>query len=313
VSREAHQPPGPPGEPLLALVGSTASGKTEFALELAPRLGAEIVSLDSMLVYRGMDIGTAKPTDAQRAAVPTHLLDRVEPHESYDVQQYLVDVQLVLAELRARGRRALFVGGTGFYLQCLTRGLFQGPPPDRALRAALEQRYASEGAAALHRELAALDPAAAARIHPHDRKRLVRALEVPAQTGRTLTAWQGQWNLAPRPRRIVGLEPDPDRLARRIEGRTAQMLAAGWIDEVRRIEGGGGFGPTAAAALGYGEVRAHLRGELARHELEPAITARTRQFARTQRTWWRRFDDLTSVDPQAPQAIERALGALDGN
>lgn len=323
MSAVDEAPRSAPDDPLAglrvdAVVGPTASGKTALALELAGALGAEIVSLDSMLVYRGLDVGTAKPTAAERAAVPHHLIDLVDPRERYDVQRYLSDVGRVVGDLRARGVRPLFVGGTGFYLKALCHGLFDGPRPDPALRAALQARVAGEGSAALHRELARRDPESAARIHPNDAQRVVRALEVLEQTGRPLSALQREWRTASgaatagRPRRLVGLRPPPDQLERRIVARTEAMLAGGWIDEVRAIEAGGGFGPTAAQALGYPEVRAHLAGEFDRAELARVVALRTRQFARRQRTWYRHFDDIVWLDPEAPDARERSRRALAG-
>ena len=285
-------------QPLLFLVGPTASGKSELALPLAEAIGAEVLALDSMTVYRGLDVGTAKPGAPERARVPHHLLDLAEPSERYDVQRYLRDARAALADIQARGRRGLFVGGTGFYLRALTHGLFEGPDPDPELRAALERRADEQGSEALHTELARRDPDAAARIHPNDRKRVVRALEVLEQTGRTLTDWQAQWRdaegaeRAGRARRILGLAPPRDLLDERIERRVERMLASGWIDEVARIRNASGFGPTARAALGVPEILAHLSGELPRTELVPRITTRTRRFARSQLTWLRRYPDI---------------------
>ncbi|QDU67056.1 tRNA (adenosine(37)-N6)-dimethylallyltransferase MiaA [Engelhardtia mirabilis] len=300
-----------------AVVGPTAAGKTALSLELAERLGAEIVSLDSMLVYRGLDIGTAKPSALERARVPHHLIDLVDPPERYDVQRYLDDVAQVVGDLRQRGRRAFFVGGTGFYLKALCHGLFDVPRPDPQLRAALAARAETEGAATLHGELARLDPPSAARIHPNDTRRVQRALEVIEQTGTPLSQLQRQWRDEQgarsdgRPRRLVGLQPAPEVLERRIVDRTRKMLAAGWIEEVRAILASGGFGETSGQALGYPQIQAHLRGELAREDLEPEIAVRTRQFARRQRTWYRHFDDIVWLDPDAPHALERALAVIE--
>jgi tRNA dimethylallyltransferase len=283
------------GEPLVALVGVTASGKTELALGLAERLGREIVSLDSMLVYRGMDVGTAKPTPEERARVPHHLIDRVDPAEAYDARRYLLDVAQVCADLAGRGVRPLFVGGTGFYLKLLSDGLFEGPPVDPAVRAALEARGADEGWGQLHAELLEADPPSGRRIHPNDHKRVVRALEVLEQTGRPLSEWQAQWAAAearPRPRCLLGLEPDPARYEARIAARIRGMLADGWIEEVRRIRDGAGFGASAIQALGYPELLAHLEEPGDEAALVDRIALKTRQFARRQRTWWRRFEDL---------------------
>ncbi len=281
-----------------ALVGPTASGKSALALRVAQRVGAELVSLDSMQVYRRMDIGTAKPTPAERARVRHHMLDLVEPCELYDVTRFLADLEPVLRDARERGRRLLFVGGTGFYLKALLDGLFEGPPVDRALRSELEARLANEGAAVLHAELARVDARSAQRIHPNDTKRVVRALEVHAQTGRPLSDWQREWSsfgAAPRAaeRVLVGLEIRNDELDRRIRARTRSMLAAGWPEEARSIEGTGGFSKSSIQALGYAEA---LELAHARLEFEAAATRialATRQFARRQRTWYRKFADIT--------------------
>lgn len=300
-------------EPLRALVGPTASGKTALAIELAERVGAEILSLDSMLVYRGLDLGTAKPDAADRARVRHHLLDLVSPAERYDVQRYLADARAALADIHARGRRALFVGGTGFYLAALLRGLFEGPAVDPELRARLEARAAERGAGPLHAELAAVDPESAGRLHPNDVRRVIRGLEVLEQTGRPLSDWQREWGAAPTPRveraRLVGLALETPELDRRIRARTKAMLDAGWREEARAVSAGPGFGPSARQALGYAEVLAWADGAATREETEERIVLRTRQFARRQRTWYRKFP-VRWLDPDDPAIAEAALEAL---
>jgi len=332
------------GQPLRALVGVTATGKTELALALAERGSFEIVSLDSMLVYRGMDVGTAKPDRSARERVRHHVIDCADPPERYDVLRYLRDVEEAVRAIERRGARPLFVGGTGFYLKALTHGIFAGPPADLELRARLTRRARERGSRALHGELARLDPDAARRIHPNDERRVVRALEVLEQTGVALSAWQRQWRErgprtgavgptgegapsgdggegtpAPgRPRRIVGLAVGVDELDERIAGRTRAMLEAGWVEEARAIRDGIGFGPTSIQALGYGEVLRHLDGELGRDELEATIALRTRQFARRQRTWFRKFADIQWVDAaerggrDVERAVDQALAVLAG-
>ncbi|MEM7308626.1 MAG: tRNA (adenosine(37)-N6)-dimethylallyltransferase MiaA [Planctomycetota bacterium] len=309
----------PQDQPLFFLIGPTAAGKSALALEVAERAGAEILSLDSMQVYRGMDVGTAKPSAAERARVPQHLIDLVEPTERYHAHRYLEDAARAWHAVRERGRPALFVGGTGLYLKALTHGLFEGAPHDPELREDLNLRAAAEGSPALHAELSAVDPAAAARIHPNDAKRVVRGLEVFRGSGRRLSELQEEWKRAAdgRPRTVVGVTPAPERLEQRIRARTRAMLAAGWIDEVRALLAAGGFGPTSAQALGYPEIRAHLAGELDAAELEAAIALRTRQFARRQRTWFRSFPETVWVDPEpdreavnAKRAPEQVLQAL---
>ena len=304
---------GPLGDrKLLGLVGPTASGKTALSLALAEALGAEIVSVDSMLVYRGMDVGTAKPTAEERARVRHHLVDLADPSESYDVVRYAADVEACVGA--AGDRPLLFVGGTGFYWRALTHGIFDGPPTSPELRKELEQRARDIGAEALHAELVAIDPVAATRIHPNDVRRVVRALEVERQTGRTLTDWQAQWREGPgmtgepragAERTLVGLQVEPEVLESRIRERTRRMLDGGWIEEVRAIRDGAGFGPTAVQALGYPEVLRHLDGELDRAELQTTIALRTRQFARRQRTWFRKFPEIEWVPAPEPAGLDR--------
>ena len=277
------------------LIGSTAVGKSRVALRLADRAGAEIVSLDSMQVYRGMDIGTAKATRAEQARVRHHMLDLVEPSERFDVQQYLHRLRPIVSDADARGQRLLFVGGTGFYLRALVSGLFEGPAVDMAIRRGIEQRCDAEGNAALHRELATIDPSCAARIHVHDRKRLVRALEVFQQTGRPLSAWQREWygEDAGAGRaadaRIVGLELPAGELDRRIATRVRSMLHAGWPEEAAAVRARTGFGPTAIQALGYREALALSDGAIELDACAASIALATRQFARRQRTWHRKL------------------------
>ena len=298
------------------LVGPTASGKSELAVELAERAGAEILSMDSMLVYRGLDVGTAKPGPALRERVPHHLMDLVGPEESFSVQRWLAQAERALADVRGRGKRALFVGGTAFFLRALVQGLFEGPPADPLVRARIEARADGQGLAALHAELERADHASAARIHVNDRKRVVRALEVLEQTGRTLSSWQREWGWhgaeapAPRPHRIAGLRLETGELDRRIRARTAAMLDAGWIEEAARVRAGPGFGPTAAQALGYAEVLELADGAIDRATCEERIALSTRQFARRQRTGLRRFE-IGWVEPDEEDPCAGAAGVLD--
>jgi len=298
---------------LRCLVGPTACGKSDLALPVAERAGAEIVSLDSMLVYRGMDIGTAKPDAAMRGRVPHHLLDLVDPDQPYDVQRYLADVRVVLEDAERRAVRTLFVGGTALYLKALVYGLFPGPPADLDLRARVEGEVREEGVAAAHRRLERIDPTAAERIHPNDTRRVVRALEVHAQTGRPLSEWQREWgwgegdDASGRARRLVGVRLEGDELEARIARRTEAMLAAGWAAEAAAVRGAGGFGPSAVAALGYEEVLELHDGKIGLEECAARIVLRTRQFARRQRTWYRKFPEIRWV---GGEAVDEALEAF---
>lgn len=305
----------PAERPLLALVGPTAVGKTAFALELCEELGLAIASLDSMQVYRRMDVGTAKPTPAERARVPHHLIDLVEPAERYDARRYLSDAEALRARLAGEGKTALFVGGAGLYLKALASGLFGGPPVDLVLRARLQERARELGRAALHAELAGRDPAAAARIHPNDEKRVVRALEVLEQTGRPLSDWQREWGWhgpagEARPMCVLGLALAPGALEPRIRRRIRAMLEGGWVQEASAIRAAGGFGPTAIQALGYREVLAHADGELGAAELEERLVQLTRRFVRRQSTWFRSFPGIHWLDPGSSDARAEARRRL---
>ena len=304
-------------EELRVVLGATATGKTAFALALAERAGAEIVSLDSMLVYRGMDVGTAKPPAAERARIPHHALDLVPPSTVFTVQDYLAAAQAALEDVRRRGGRALFVGGTAFYYKALTQGLFEGPDVDSELRGALERRYEREGADALHRELARVDSLAARRIHANDKKRVVRALEVFEQTGRPLSDWQREWGWGEgggaspigRPRRVVELCVPAPELDRRIAERTRRMLDGGWVEEALAVRAAGGFSATSRQALGYADVLELADGVLSRAEAEERIALRTRQFSRRQRTWLRKFTEARRIE--APENAEDRAEVLD--
>ncbi|MFT7677424.1 MAG: tRNA dimethylallyltransferase [Planctomycetota bacterium] len=301
-------------DPLLVLIGATATGKTALALDLAQRHGAEIVSLDSMLVYRGMDIGTAKPDAQEQARAPHHMLDLVGPDERYDVQRYLREAEQAVAGILARGKRALFVGGTGFYLAALLRGLFEGPEVDAELRARLEQRAEELGSEAFHTELAAVDPESAERLHHGDVRRVVRAFEVLEQTGKPLSQWQQEWRGRPNPRlaqaRVLGLTQDTAILDERIAARTEVMLAAGWREEALAIRADPGFGASAIQALGYNIVLDWADGKLERAEAAQLIALRTRQFARRQRTWFRKFE-VNWLQVGASENQELARAAFD--
>jgi tRNA dimethylallyltransferase len=221
------------------LTGPTASGKSSVGVELARRLGAEVISMDSAAVYRGMDIGTAKPTVAERRAVPHHLIDICEPSEEFSLAQYIAAARRCVADIAARGRPALFVGGTPLYLKGLLRGIFEGPPADWALRRRLADESARGGPGWLHERLAAIDPAAAARLHPNDARRLIRAIEVFEKTGRPISDLQRQFEQGRSPQqcRVFTLDWPKAELLSRIERRVAEMFSTGLVEEVRRLIG----------------------------------------------------------------------------
>ncbi|HJT35336.1 MAG TPA: tRNA (adenosine(37)-N6)-dimethylallyltransferase MiaA [Pirellulales bacterium] len=288
----------PPLDDCWFLTGPTASGKTAVGLELAEILGAEALSLDSMAVYRGLDIGTAKPTAAERRRAPHHLIDLVDPDEDFSLAQYVADAELTAAEVRASGREVLFVGGTPLYLKALLRGIFEGPPADWQFRREWQSRAERCGPEWLHQRVAEIDPAAAQRLHARDTRRLIRALEVFEKTGRPISEWQQQFDRA-RPAeqcRVFVLDWPREQLAARIDRRVEAMFAASLVDEVRRLLAAGVvFGRTARQALGYREVLAHLRGEADLNETIALVKTRTRQFAKRQLTWFRSLSECRWV------------------
>ncbi len=273
--------------PLLVLVGPTAVGKTALSLELAGRFDGEIVSADSRLFYRGMDIGTAKPTAAERAAAPHHLIDIADPDETISLGQYRRLAGATIDGVLARGRLPILVGGTGQYVMAVVEGW--GVPevaPRPALRAALERLGADEAA----RWLAALDPAAAARIDPRNVRRVVRALEVTLVSGRPISELQRK-TPPPYDVRLVGLRRDRAALYARIDARVEQMMAAGLLDEVRQLRDAGYAGAPPLSGLGYRQLLAHLRGETTLDEAVARIKFETHRFARQQSTWFRADDE----------------------
>ncbi len=275
--------------PLLALVGPTAAGKTEAGIAVAELLGAEIVSVDSMLVYRGMDVGTAKPTTAQRARVPHHLLDVAEPSEPFSVARYQELAREAIAGIRGRGRRVLLVGGSALYERAVVDEL-GFPGTDAGTRRGLEAEAAAVGAAGLHERLAASDPTAAARIEPGNVRRTVRALEVAQLTGRPFSSFAGGWETYEAHRvRAAGISMPGPVLLTRIEARVAEMLECGWLDEVRGlVERGFGSWLTSAQAIGYAELARHLAGELTLDAAVAGTVKRTRALARRQLAFFRR-------------------------
>ena len=277
------------GPPLLALVGPTAAGKTEAGLAIAERLGAEIVSVDSMLVYRGMDVGTAKPTAEERARVPHHLLDVAEPSEPFSVARYQELARAAIEGIRSRGRGVLLVGGSALYERAVVDDL-DFPGTDPSTREGLEAEAAVVGATGLHERLAVFDPAAAAKIEPGNVRRTVRALEVAELTGRPFSSFAGGWDTyEPHRVRAAGISMPGPVLRARIEARVAEMLDRGWLDEVRAlVERGFGAWLTSAQAIGYAELARHLAGELTLDAAVAGTVKRTRALARRQLAFFRR-------------------------
>jgi tRNA dimethylallyltransferase len=274
----------------LILTGPTGSGKTALGVALAERLGAEIVAMDSMTLYRGMDIGTAKPTAEERRGIPHHLIDVLEPWESASVAWWLERAAACCRDIAARGKRPLFVGGTGLYLKALLHGLFEGPPRDAELRERLTRVAKEHGPQALHDRLAQVDPQAAGRLHLNDTRRVIRALEVWELTGRSISSWQQEWTQAARlpADRCLYLDLPRDELHGRIDARVHQMIARGLVDEVRALRSlPRPLSREAAQALGYKEMFVHLDGQATLEETIVQIQTRSRNFAKRQLTWFR--------------------------
>ena len=304
VSRRPNTPP------VVAVVGATASGKTALALDLAERLRGEIVNTDSMQVYRGMDIGTAKLAEAERRGIPHHLLDVLDVTEPATVAEFQGMARGVIEDCRRRDVTPVLVGGSALYTRAIL-DRFEFPGTDPGVRARLEGELATVGAEALHDRLAALDPAAAAQVGPSNGRRVVRALEVIEITGRPFSASLPEPNYHYDRAVQIGVDIDRETLDRRIEQRVYDMWAAGFVDEVRSLAGKGlREGRTAKRALGYQQVLAHLDGELSEEEAREQTISRTRRFARRQDSWFRKDSRITWVRYDDPDRTAKALDAI---
>ncbi len=309
----------------IALMGPTASGKTALALDWAERFGGEIVSVDSALVYRRLDIGSAKPTTAERSRAPHHLIDLREPWQPYSAAEFAQDARRAIEDILARGRLPILAGGTGLYFHALLHGLSPMPEADADTRAQLEAQAQARGWAALHAELAAVDPAAAARIHATDAQRIQRALEVYRLSGRTITDWRGEVSQHPRPParvlKLVLAPADRAELHERIARRFDLMLDGGFLDEVRALraipELRDHRAPQdlpALRAVGYRQAWEHLDGATDLREFRDRGVYATRQLAKRQLTWLRGELDARWFDPQRQrEALDVARAAfMDG-
>lgn len=276
---------------ILCIVGPTASGKSGLALALAGRFGGEIISCDSMQLYRGMDIGTAKATAEERAAVRHHLLDLVEPDVPFSAADYVAAAQAAIADVTARGALPILCGGTGLYLDSLLRPTaYAAPPPDAALRASLAAELAERGPEAMHARLAALDPDAATAIHPNNTKRVLRALEICLSTGRTKSELDAASVVGdcPYDACVIGLRWPRELLNARIDVRVDEMLAAGLVEETARLLAAGHLAPgtTAGQAIGYKEIVPFLRGEEPLEAAAARLKIATHRYAKRQMTWF---------------------------
>jgi tRNA dimethylallyltransferase len=306
----------PPFHNALVLTGPTGSGKTQLGIELAQRLGAEIISMDSMALYRRMDIGTAKPTPAERAIVPHHLIDVLDPWQSGSVAWWLDQAKRLTLDIESRCKQVLFVGGTPLYLKALISGLFDGPPADDAIRQRLTLEAETAGPEALHARLAAVDPITAQRLHPNDVRRMIRALEVYELTGKPLSAWQTQWQ----PKKegtsylpqgtpamdttILYLDLPRDLLYERINRRVAAMFAAGLVEEVRQLRGlERPLSLEASQALGYKEIFALLDGTITPDEAIAQVQMRSRNYAKRQIAWFRHLPECRAVTMELTRTL----------
>lgn len=295
-----------PPIPLVLILGPTASGKTALAVELAHRLGGEVISADAMAVYRGMDIGTAKPTQEERRGIAHHLIDAFGPAERCDGQRWFDLADAALRDIHARASLPIIAGGTPLYAKLLVEGISSGAPRDTAVRDALQARYRAEGPEALHAELAKLDPTYAAQRHPNDERRIVRALEVHTLTGRPYSSFhttdgQRRTDIAPL---CLGLHWERPVLYSRIEARTRSMFAAGLVDEVRALRER--LSPEARQAVGYKEVIAHLAGECDLASAIDKVAQKSRNLAKHQLTWYRSWPDIRWLPGNAEDLADQA-------
>jgi tRNA dimethylallyltransferase len=297
----------------LLILGVTGSGKGRAAFELAKELDGEIISIDSMKVYRRMDIGTAKPPRQVREQVRYHLIDVIEPSESFSVGRFVELAQEAMEEIRGRGKRTIAVGGTALYIKALLYGLFEGPGADEEIRDELRRRAERDGLEGLYRELAEVDPAAARRINGRDARRIIRGLEVYRLTGKPISSFQRQFETTEPLEgwRIIGLRRDKAVERRRINARVKGMIEAGLVDEVRGLLAEAKpLSIQARCAIGYAEIIDYLDGEISLEEAVELIKKNTRRFAKGQRTWFKRFEGVRWVDIEEEESTEEILGRV---
>lgn len=300
---------------LLTVVGPTAAGKSAVALGLAEKLSGEVVSADSMQVYRGMDIGTAKPSAQERLRVPHHLIDVADPSDNFSVADYQRLARAAIADISARNKLPLLVGGSGLYVRAvIDRFNFPKGTVDSALRRRLEERVAKEGGAALHAELKKADPTAAAKIDPRNSRRVIRALEVNILTGKRFSSYQTEWtkresdyDLA-----MIGLSQSPEKLCAKIEKRVEEQLELGLLDEVRALKDRGfGSSLTSGQALGYKELLQHLEGTCSLEAALSIVKTKTMRLAKAQRTWFRQDHRIYWIDTNQKDRGEVEREILD--
>ncbi len=297
-------------KPKILILGVTASGKSALAFELSKAINAEIISVDSMKVYRRMDIGTAKPPAEKQKLIPYHLIDVVEPSEAFSVDRFLDMTEESTADIQGRGKPVVAVGGTAMYIKALLFGLFDGPGTDPAIRDRLKSEATEAGLAQLHHRLTAIDPAAAERIHPNDEKRIVRALEVYELTSKPISSFQSQWEDS-QPASdwlVIGLRREKEIESQRMNLRIKRMMESGLRDEITALLAEDKpLSPQAIAAIGYAEIIAHLKGEMELDETVERIKINTRRFAKSQRTWFKTFHNVNWIDIAEEDKVETVL------
>jgi tRNA dimethylallyltransferase len=308
---------------MVLILGVTASGKGRLAFDLARKTGAEIVSVDSMKVYRRMDIGTAKPPKQARRRIKYHLIDVIEPSESFSVKAFVDAAGQAIEQIEGRDRPIIGVGGTALYVKALLYGLFKGPGTSEQIRAELRAQAQENGLGALHERLEQIDPDAAARIHPNDAKRIIRALEVYEITGKPISNFQQQWNTGidstPRSRlrevqdwTIIGLRRPKTEENRRINARVKQMIAAGLVDEVASLlRGEKPLSPQARCAIGYAELIDYLSGKRTLKDATELIKKHTRRLAKNQRTWFKTFTNIHWLDIDRDEPAAKTLSRTE--
>lgn len=295
---------------MILILGVTASGKSRLAFELASTIGAEIISIDSMKVYRRMDIGTAKPSAARRRQIRYHLIDVVEPNEPFSVEKFLKLAEYAVKQINSAQKPVVAVGGTAMYIKAMLYGIFEGPGTNDRIRKKLRSQIDAHGLADLHKKLAEADPDAAQRIHPNDARRIIRALEVFELTGKPISSFQQQFDAenSLRDWKIIGLRRDKADTGTRINQRVKRMLENGFADEVKALLAEDEpLSKQAASAIGYAEIIDHLNGNLLFEEAVEKIKINTRRFAKAQRTWFKTFKNVNWLDIAEDESSEDIL------
>jgi len=297
------------GKNRILILGVTAGGKGKLAFELAKKIDAEIISIDSMKVYRRMDIGTAKPSKEVRKQLNYHLIDIIEPSESFSVDAFLSLTEKAVKDIEAKGKPVVAVGGTAMYIKALLHGIFDGPSTDDNIRRQLKEQIAQVGLAELHKKLTLIDPAAAERIHPNDEKRIIRALEVYELTGKPISDFQQQFSAQPKDDWLVlGLQREKTDASHRINERVKKMIELGLIDEVKALLAESKpLSQQARCAIGYAEIIAHLEGKETLDKSIEQIKINTRRFAKAQRTWFKTFRFVNWLDVGQNDTVEQVL------